>query len=427
MHKLLLLLFPLLVSAQSDSIIVLKNVSLIIGDGSPMKEHANVVIMGDTIASISYGKDFTYPGAKILDYENYFVMPGLIDSHVHISDEQKTVEDRDKLEELLEFTIRGGITSIRDMAGDNRILADVSRSAMLKVLLSPDIYYSALFAGPEFFSDPRTHMSARGKVAGEVPWMKGITTTTNIELAVAEAKGTGATAIKIYGALDKVLAAKITKEAHKQNMMIWCHATLFPASPSDMVAVGVDAMSHGTLLIWEVEKLPESFEKRYKADYNIDPFKSEKLKYLLQNMAQQKTILDATVSVYQLDPEDTTVTPEQKARAKFACEVTKLAHSLGVLVAAGSDNLGNPGEKQLPNIYDEIELLVNKCGFQPMEAIRSATQISAMATGILEDVGTLEVGKKANLLIMKKSPIQQIENIRTVILVMKGNQLIKPF
>ncbi|MBL4654605.1 MAG: amidohydrolase family protein, partial [Bacteroidia bacterium] len=414
MIKLLFLLFPLLVSAQSDSILVLKNVSLIIGDGSPMKEHANLVIMGDTIASISYGENFTYPGAKILDYENHYIMPGLVDAHVHISDEQETLEDRTKLEELLEFTIRGGVTSIRDMAGDNRILADVSRAAMLKILLSPDIYYSALFAGPEFFSDPRTHMSAKGEVAGEVPWMKAITSTTNMELAVAEAKGTGASAIKIYGALDNVLVDKITKEAHKQGMLVWSHATVFPASPSDMITAGVDAVSHGTLLIWEEEKLPESFEKRYKADYSIDPFKSKKLKELLEKMAQENIILDATVFVYQVDPKDTTVTPEQKARAKFACEITKLAHSLGVLVAAGSDNLGNPGEKQLPNLYDEIELLVNECGFQPMEAIRAATQVSAMATGIIENAGTLEVGKKADLLILNKSPIQRIENIRTL-------------
>ena len=98
------------------------------------------------------------------------------------------------------------------MAGDVRALASLQRDARLGEIASPDIYYAALFAGPAFFADPRTHDASRGLVPGQAPWMRAITDTTDIHQAVAEARGSGATAIKLYAELSGALARRITAE-----------------------------------------------------------------------------------------------------------------------------------------------------------------------------------------------------------------------
>ncbi len=76
--------------------------------------------------------------------------------------------------------IYSGVTTVRDMAGDTRVLADLSRSTMLHQIDGPDIYYAALMAGPQFFHDPRTVASAQGATPGDVPWMRAPSRRTPI-------------------------------------------------------------------------------------------------------------------------------------------------------------------------------------------------------------------------------------------------------
>ena len=70
-----------------------------------------------------------------------------------------------------------------------------------------------------------------------------------------------------------------------------------------------------------------------------------------------------------------------------------------------------------------MKLLVNECGFSPLEAIIAATKFSAMAMGILEREGTIEVGKKANLLFLNSNPIENIEYIDDIFLVVKNGKM----
>ena len=135
--------------------------------------------------------------------------------------------------------------------GMRGVLAFLSRAAALNEIVSPDIYYSALMAGKTFFDDPRTHQSAREASPGECAWMKGVDKNTNIQLAVAEAKGVGATGIKIYADLDGLVIENIVREAQKLELKTWSHATVFPAGPLDLVQAGVEVLSHANLLAWE--------------------------------------------------------------------------------------------------------------------------------------------------------------------------------
>lgn len=65
------------------------------------------------------------------------------------------------------------------MAGDVRLLGELKREAEFDEIPSPDIFYAAVMAGPAFFVDPRTHQAARGRIAGEVPWMHAVKVCAN--------------------------------------------------------------------------------------------------------------------------------------------------------------------------------------------------------------------------------------------------------
>ena len=151
----------------------------------------------------------------ILRMKGKYLLPGLIDAHVHMATDPSGTDNREHTLSTLKQMLFKGVTSVRDMAGDARTLAGLARDALTGDIPSPDIYYAALMAGPDFFSDPRTATSTKGAVAGHTPYMLAVTDSTNLPAAIAAAKGTGATGIKLYANLSSRLAAHIIAEAHK--------------------------------------------------------------------------------------------------------------------------------------------------------------------------------------------------------------------
>jgi imidazolonepropionase-like amidohydrolase len=83
-------------------------------------------------------------------------------------------------------------------------------------------------------------------------------------------------------------------------------------------------------------------------------------------------------------------------------------HRAGVPIVAGTDQ-AVPGH----SLHREIELYV-QAGFTPMEAIQSATIVPARAMGVDKEVGTIEAGKRADVVILGANPLESIRNIRTV-------------
>ena len=74
------------------------------------------------------------------------------------------------------------------------------------------------------------------------------------------------------------------------------------------------------------------------------------------------------------------------------------------------------------SLYRELELYV-KAGFTPMDALRAATAVAAQAMRVEKDVGTIERGKRADLLVLDANPLENISNVRTVRFVMKGGKM----
>jgi imidazolonepropionase-like amidohydrolase len=424
---LLLCLFawPALAAPQP---LLLTHVGLIDGTGSPVQRDMTVEIEGKQVAAVYPSGSRPVPkDADVRDLSGKYVIPGLIDAHVHITDAEPDISH---YKTFLHALLMGGVTGIRDMAGDDRLLQFLASQANSDTFSSPDIFYVALMAGPSFFKeDFRAQDASRGEPLGFAPWMQAMTASTDIPLAVAEAKGTGATGIKLYANLPAALVRAITAEAHRQGLRVWAHATVFPARPGDLVDAGVDTISHSPYLVWEAAPgVPDDYRMRAMGDFgHIEP-DAPQIVELFDAMKQRGTILDATLLVFRNEAQRH---PQRVGVGimPWSYAVTKLAHQRGVLVDAGTDGAGFPyGEKgpeldQPPSVHQEMALLVEHCGFTPLQAIEAATETGAAALGQSAKRGTVTPGKLADLVVLDADPSRDIHNTQRIAFVVKHGRI----
>ena len=398
----------------------LQNVNIIDVNSNDVLYDYTILINNDRISDVLPSKNYiANDSVQSILLKGKFVVPGLIDAHVHFATDPSE-ERRDNAEKVLKEMLLTGVTSVRDMAGDARALSDLSRDALVGDIVAPNIYYSSLMAGSNFFSDPRTIASAQGGTSGKMAYMKAIDDNSNLVLDVAEAKGTGATGIKMYAYLSNNEVVKIVEEAKKQNIPVWSHAALQKAKPSEIITSGVISISHANMLVYENDE-SESLIKSWidhEANGNEKEFwdkEFEKLDFseLYNLMIKNNVVFDATLSVLVVYKDH----PKMIWRYEIGKRIIQQAHKKGVLIAAGSDS------DQETFVQHEMKLLINECGISPLEAIIAATKYSAMATGILENEGTIEIGKKANLLFLNSNPIENIDHLDDIFLVVKNGKL----
>jgi imidazolonepropionase-like amidohydrolase len=407
----------LLTCTASAQVLVLNDVNLIDGTGAPPHQHARIMVRGDRIEAIEDASKESIPaGAVVWNLEGKTIIPGLIDAHVHLT----TGPANDRLiPQVLRFGLLGGVTSVRDMGGDDIVLADLAKRAAIASDPAPRIYYSTLVAGPQWFADPRPQASAHGGVAGEVAWMRALTPQSDFPAIIAAGKATGAVGLKIYADLPASLVARITAEAHRQGLKVWAHSAVFPAKPSEVVAAGVDVVSHSNYLGAEgMNPAPESYEAARRGqgiDYSKSPVDGEAITALFRMMKANGTILDETLFVANASKR----APDDPVWL-FTVAATKRAHQMGVALVAGTDSFGNPQRDPAPNIHREMQFLVEECGLTPVEAIHAATFEGAHAIGIEKSTGTVEVGKIADLVVLHEDPSTDIRRTKSIAAVVKG-------
>jgi imidazolonepropionase-like amidohydrolase len=311
-----------------------------------------------------------------------------------------------------------GVTAVRDMAGDARALASLARDARLGEIVAPDIYYSAVMAGASFMADPRPQASTAGETAGEVPWMQAVTPETDWVTAVARAKGTSATGVKIYANLSTGEVSSITAEAHRQGMKVWAHSMVFPARPLDVVRAGVDVISHACYMAWEaMADVPAVYHHDVVPRYTAFNAESQVFTELFDAMSTQGTILDATLATYTRSPADRS--PDAQCDPVFAGTLVARANREGIPISAGSD-FTTPPDEPFPALYEELEALVDIGGLTPMQAIVAATSAAAGAIGIEESAGTLAHGRAVDFVLLRENPLRDIGALRSVAAVWKN-------
>lgn len=410
-------------------VLELRHLRLIDGSGAPPRSVERMLVRDGRIVAIDAQGTPPEPRAgeawTRLDLDGASVMPGLIDTHVHVA---RFADTRAQAERILRQAVQGGVTAVRDLAGDARALAELQRGLGAGEWVGPHLVYSALFGGGDIFREGPTTQMSPGLTPGSAPWARRIDAATDLRLAIAEARGSGATNLKLYGDVAPALAGPVLAEATRQGMLTTAHATVFPARPSDLVEAGVGSLAHAPYLVWEaVDEVPADYRKRTEGPWASVPPDHPRLIALYRRMAERGTTLDATLYVYQAMKN---YSPEVRAdwsdaAFRWGAQATRLARQHGVRVTTGTDWF-EPREGELPHTHQELALLVEHAGFTPMQAIVAATRNGAAALGLETHTGTLAPGKSADLLVLEADPLRDIRNSQRIRMTFRAGQRVDP-
>jgi imidazolonepropionase-like amidohydrolase len=179
-------------------------------------------------------------------------------------------------------------------------------------------------------------------------------------------------------------------------------------------------MSHVCYLAYQVsERRPARYQDRVPVDYAKLRGDNPVMASLFAEMKRRGIILDATLRVY--------VAAEAAAKpggkpyhctADLAGRLADQARRAGVTISAGTD--GHTERYQpYPALHDEIQLLVEKAGMSPLQAIRAATLVGAMTMKQDKVMGSILPGKLANMIVLERNPLERISNLRSVMLTVK--------
>ncbi|KQM76236.1 hypothetical protein ASE74_19475 [Pedobacter sp. Leaf216] len=391
-------------SAQSNPIAVyltLKNVNVVDVEKGRVDTGMTVIIKNDRIESIFPAKRNHLKG-KVIDLGHKFLVPGLIDSHAHLTNVSGSPVERAYA--YSNYLLKHGITTIRDPAANGAVLKEVQLQVNSDLRVGADVYYAAFMAGDWYYN--------RGiglRKEPYHPWEQLVMPGTNLDSAMKVAKSFGATGVKLYHSFDAVFLKKVVFAAKRNKLLVWGHAMLYPAKPLEVVRSGVEVISHASMLAYLIDdpklgyrKVPQAYKDSVGAAIDVHE--------LAKAMKKGNVILDATLSV-------------SEVKEQWIFDLVKKLHLLGVKISAGTDKI-TVLENPYPHLIDELNYFVNDCDFTPAEALAAATMISAETIGQQKNIGSIKKGKKADLLVLTENPLKNINALKKQEMIIKHGKII---
>ena len=406
-------------SIQSDlekidakGLVILEGASLIDGTGSPPRNDSVVILKDERILTVTDRGNYTdYPkDSEIVNLTGRFLIPGLFDMHAHVAGVLDSSYNQTVSENTLKALLDNGITTIRNPAGPTK------ESVALR-----DAVAAGQIKGPQIFT--------AGRLINGLPFpTRFVETIANTEAEVREEVKSQADAgvdyVKLYVGLYPNLVKTAIDEAHNQGIKAIGH--LYLTSWTDAANLGIEALTHGVpvspFLLSKDKR--EIFIEKGRGPFDhflwlnlVDP-NSTKIYEMINALVKNKVPVDPTLSIYEAMLKDD---PQNQHLWSKVLQLTKILYDHGVTIMSGTD-IPNFGLIPGTSLHHELELLV-KAGINPLNVIKIATSNAAEALGILDDVGTLEAGKQADMIILNANPIRNIRNIGAIEGVIEDGQV----
>jgi len=384
-----------------NSLLAIVGATLIDGTGAAPVPNSIIVIRDGKIVAVgSQSSVRVPPDAKIIKASGKFLLPGLWDMHAHVGQSAWGPA-----------YLAAGVTTVRDCGGDFEIITAFRDAARSSDSLMPQM----LLAGYVDGSNPYLDWDWEATVPDQVP------------AVVKHYHDASFQQIKIRDFVSLDVLQALVVEAHRNGMTLVGHVPV-GISTEQAVEAGQDQISHARFAVypWRTDWFATSVPPKAEFD-------SQRFKNAIKHFQQKETVFDPTLAYDELpgcspgdfcEPGIAKAPPElarnfapqppdpnaKEWKRAFEEEVAVVGtlHRAGLRIVAGTDG-SVPGH----SLHRELELYV-KAGLTPMEAIQSATIVPAKVMSLDKEVGTIEAGKRADMILLDANPLESISNIRTV-------------
>lgn len=389
-----------------ENTLLIKNCDLIDGCSETIQKLVDILIIEGKIEKI--GRNLSSPSNNnSMDNRGMTLLPGLIDTHVHLAFDGSDDPVNNLLFEHDHHTLikmvmncqkqlHNGVTTVRDVGGPTELIFALRESWRKKILVGPRLIVSG-----EVITTKGGHCHFIGhEVACNESALKAVTNgiKSGVDLIKIMATGgslTPGSSVHVTQFLENEIAA-IVEKAHHHSIKVAAHANAVEGI-RNAINANVDSIEHGSF-----------------ADTQA-----------LEAMVQKGIYLVPTMSPAEILIESQHITEKRRSDVLYNWEsrkkVVKAAIDLGVKMTSGTD----AGTTYVPHgcITKEIQLFY-KLGMNPMKAIWTATSWAAELLGICDEVGTIEEGKAADMIGVRGNPIDDLRRLENPNLVIVAGQII---
>jgi len=368
-----------------------------------------VVIVEDRITFVGRAADYTdRTGAQVIDARGGTILPGIVDAHVHSASSPAIRR---------EF-LANGVTAICDLGSPLEDMPEFDEGTLGHAPVARGFRAGPIITAPGGLPDAVLREDLNYEIG----------TPDEARAAVVDLANRGADVIKVYlqresnGASYPIISqeelAAIVQQAHEMGLLVRAHVTY--ASLLEMaIQAGVDVVEHVPVNVTQAE-----LQSLVETDDSLQVyFELPQYKVQLERMAEAGTVMIPTLDLPYGDRYRACApSGEPEVIVGIVLGIVRRFHEAGGVVGLGTDwSVGTGMEVGIP--LGEMEMLL-AASLTPMEVIEAGTRHAATTCGRGGELGTLEPGMLADVIVVDGDPLQDLQALGQVLLVIKNGEIV---